>query len=142
EAAAAEGLTYAVDKMARQPNTIDCHRLIKWAGDDGRAPQMKQHLMDLYFTQGADLSDRAALVKAAADCGLDPQAIAARLDTDEDVEAISQDAAAATEAGIQGVPCFILGGIFAVSGAQAPEYLADAIRRAADERARRTSAGA
>src|SRR5262249_3195335 len=51
-AAAAEGLTYAVDKMARQPNTLDSHRLILWAQAAGRAPQMKQRLMDLYFTEG------------------------------------------------------------------------------------------
>src|SRR5262245_51578247 len=44
-AAAADGLTYSVEKMKRQPNTIDCHRLIRWAGKD--AARMKQRLMDL-----------------------------------------------------------------------------------------------
>jgi predicted DsbA family dithiol-disulfide isomerase len=57
-AAAAEGLTYAVDKMKRQPNTTDCHRLILWASEVGKAAQMKQRIMDLYFTEGADLSSR------------------------------------------------------------------------------------
>src|SRR5262249_9497669 len=71
-AAAAEGLTYAVEKMKRQPNTLDCHRLIHWAGAKGNAAGMKQRLMDLYFTEGADLSDREVLAKAAGDCGLDP----------------------------------------------------------------------
>jgi len=52
-AAAAEGLTYAVDKMRRQPNTLDCHRLILWAGTD--AGRMKQGLMELYFSEGGDL---------------------------------------------------------------------------------------
>ena len=54
-AAAAEGLVYASDKMKRQPNTLDCHRLIRWAEVEGKAGEMKQKLMDLYFTQGADL---------------------------------------------------------------------------------------
>ncbi len=66
QTAAAEGLTYAVDKMKRQPNTLDCHRLILWAQSSGKAAEMKQRLMDLYFTEGADLSDRETLVQAAA----------------------------------------------------------------------------
>ena len=57
-AAADEGLSYALDKIARQPNTLDCHRLILWAGVTGNAARMKQRLMDLYFAEGADLSDR------------------------------------------------------------------------------------
>src|SRR4029077_13226719 len=56
-AAAAEGLVYAVDKMKRQPNTLDAHRLILWAGKDGNSSHMKQRLMDLYFSEGGDLSD-------------------------------------------------------------------------------------
>src|SRR3954466_5864799 len=71
-AATAEGLTYAVEKMRRQPNTLDCHRLILWAQSIGKAAQMKQHLMSLYFTEGADLSDREVLVFSAADIGMDP----------------------------------------------------------------------
>src|SRR4249920_2299707 len=70
-AAAAEGLTYAVDKMKRQPNTLDCHRLILWAQSAGKAAAMKQRLMDLYFTEGADLTDLEVLVKAATDVGMD-----------------------------------------------------------------------
>ena len=68
DAAAAAGLDYARDKIKRQPNTIDCHRLIAWAPDAGR---MKQRLMTLYFAEGGDLSDREVLVKAAAECGMD-----------------------------------------------------------------------
>ncbi len=71
QAAQAEGLTYNADKIARQPNTLDCHRLILWAQQSGGAAQMKQRLMELYFTEGADLTDREVLVKAAADCGMD-----------------------------------------------------------------------
>jgi predicted DsbA family dithiol-disulfide isomerase len=128
-AAQAEGLTYAVDKIGRQPNTTDAHRLIYWADAIGKAPQMKQKLMDLYFTEGADLTDREVLAKAAADVGLGDvrEALASEKDTAE----VEREANAAKEAGIQGVPMFIFGGRFAVSGAQAPEYLAEAIERAA-----------
>ena len=134
-AASEEGLVYASDKMKRQPNTLDCHRLIHWADAIAKSAQMKQKLMDLYFTQGADLTDNDTLVKAAADVGLDAQTVRADLATDKDVEQIEQEALSAKEAGIEGVPCFIFGGKFAVSGAQSPEYLADAIERVASGKA-------
>jgi predicted DsbA family dithiol-disulfide isomerase len=134
QAAAAEGLTYAVDKISRQPNTADAHRLIRWAEAIGKAGDMKQALMDLYFTEGADLTDREVLAKAAGSVGLDAEATRKRLDSDEDVAQVEREAEQAKEAGIQGVPMFIFGGKFAVSGAQAPEYLADAIERAAQDR--------
>jgi predicted DsbA family dithiol-disulfide isomerase len=130
-AAAAEGLVYASDKMKRQPNTLDCHRLIHWAEAIGKSAEMKQKLMDLYFTQGADLTQADTLVQAASDVGLDAGTVRADLASDKDVALIEQEAQQAKEAGIEGVPCFIFGGKFAVSGAQAPEYLAEAIERIA-----------
>src|SRR5258707_11733552 len=133
-AAASEGLTYAVDKMRRQPNTLDCHRLILWAEAIGKASEMKQHLMDLYFTEGADLSDRGVLVAAAATVGLDAAEIRAKLATDQDVDKVEAAASSAKDAGIDGVPTFILGGVAAVSGAQSPEGLANAIEQIAVNR--------
>ena len=130
-AASAAGLTYAIDKISRQPNTLDAHRLIRWADATGKAAEMKQKLMDLYFTEGADLTNHAVLVQAAADIGLDPEDIRATLESDRDVAEVEREALSAKEAGIEGVPCFIFGGKFAVSGAQAPEYLAEAIARVA-----------
>jgi predicted DsbA family dithiol-disulfide isomerase len=128
-AAAAEGLVYAVDSISRQPNTRDAHRLIRWAEGIGKAPDMKQRLMDLYFTEGADLSNEAVLVQAAADVGLDPEDVRAALDSDKDIAEIEQEVNAAKEAGIQGVPWFILDGKYAISGAQEPEALAQAIQQ-------------
>ena len=130
-AASAEGLIYAIDKISRQPNTLDAHRLIRWAGGVGKAAEMKQKLMDLYFTEGADLTDRKVLVQAAADIGLNAEEIEKALAGEKDVAEVEREALSAKEAGIKGVPCFIFDGKFAVSGAQAPEYLAEAIARVA-----------
>jgi len=130
-AASAEGLIYAIDKISRQPNTLDAHRLIRWAGGVGKAAEMKQKLMDLYFTEGADLTDRKVLVQAAADIGLNAEEIEKALAGEKDVAEVEREALSAKEAGIEGVPCFIFDGKFAVSGAQAPEYLAEAIARVA-----------
>jgi len=140
EAAAEEGLTYAIGKIARQPNTLDSHRLIHWAGKQGRGPQMKQRLMELYFTEGADLTDREVLVQAAADCAMDANLTRELLASDRDVDRVSQEAEEAKRAGIEGVPCFIFGGVLAVSGAQEPATLADAMARAADEVEKRGNA--
>jgi predicted DsbA family dithiol-disulfide isomerase len=136
QAAANEGLTYNIGALARQPNTLDCHRLILWAGGIGKAAQVKQRLMEIYFSEGGDLSDRDVLVQAASDCGLDPVEVRNLLASDADVAAVERAAKSAQEAGIDGVPFYIFGNVLAVSGAQAPDYLAGAIERAVNELAK------
>jgi predicted DsbA family dithiol-disulfide isomerase len=132
-AAGEEGLTYRPDLVKRQPNTIDCHRLIHWAEAIGKAPEMKQRLMELYFRDGGDLTDTEVLVKAAVDVGLDASDVRKRLASDEDVELISAQAQEASDKGISGVPTFVLAQKYAISGAQAPELLARAIRQVSAE---------
>jgi predicted DsbA family dithiol-disulfide isomerase len=131
DAAAAEGLQYNSDRIGRQPNTTDCHRLIYWAERFGTSGAMKQRLMDLYFKEGADLTDADVLVRAAVDCGFNADDVRGRLASDEDVEMITQAAQAAADAGVSGVPTFIFGGKYAVSGAQPADQLANAIRQVA-----------
>ncbi|WP_315812648.1 DsbA family oxidoreductase [Bradyrhizobium sp. SZCCHNR2028] len=132
-AAEQEGLSYHPDRVARQPNTIDCHRLIRWAGEIGKAPEMKQRLMELYFRDGGDLTDVEVLVQAAADCGLDAQVVRKMLATDEDVALVSAQAQEAAEKGISGVPTYVFAQKYAISGAQDPQMLARAIRQVSAE---------
>ncbi len=139
-AAREEGLVYNIDAIERQPNTIDCHRLIRWSGESGDPAGMKQRLMDLYFTDGADLSDREVLVAAARECGMDADHVRQRLLSDEAVDIVTAEAQSFEAAGVNGVPYFILGGMFALSGAQEPEYLAEAMERTVTERAKREAA--
>jgi predicted DsbA family dithiol-disulfide isomerase len=94
---------------------------------------MKQRLMELYFRDGGDLTDVNVLVQAAADIGLDAEDVRKRLATDEDVELISSWAQEASDKGISGVPTFVFAQKYAVSGAQAPEQLARAIRQVSAE---------
>lgn len=133
DAAAEEGLQYNPDSVKRQPNTIDSHRLILWADAEGKAAQMKQRLMELYFRDGGDLTDTNVLVQAAADVGLDAETVRKRLATDEDVERISAQAQEASEKGISGVPTYVFAQKYAVSGAQPAEQLARAIRQISAE---------
>ncbi|MGJ4885611.1 MULTISPECIES: DsbA family oxidoreductase [unclassified Bradyrhizobium] len=132
-AAEQEGLSYHPDRVARQPNTIDCHRLIRWAGEIGKAPEMKQRLMELYFRDGGDLTDVEVLVQAAAECGLDAEVVRKMLATDEDVALVSAQAQEAAEKGISGVPTYVFAQKYAVSGAQDPQMLARAIRQVSAE---------
>ena len=132
-AAEQEGLSYRPELVARQPNTIDCHRLIHWAEAIGKAAEMKQRLMELYFRDGGDLTDVNVLVQAAADVGLDADDVRRRLATDEDVELISGQAQEASEKGISGVPTYVFAQKYAVSGAQPAEMLARAIRQVSAE---------
>ena len=140
EATAAIGLDYQRDRIKRQPNTLDCHRLILWAGQAGKAAAVKQRLMEIYFSEGGDLSQAEVLVAAASDCGMDGEHVRALLASRQDVEEVERAAESAKQAGIEGVPCFIIGGMIALSGAQPPDYLAAAIERAAAEQAKRVAA--
>ncbi len=135
-AAAMEGLKYAPEKMSRQPNTLDCHRLILWSRGVTDPARMKQRLMDLYFAEGGDLSDPKVLIQAAVDCGMDGDLVRRLLASDADADRVEGEANSAKEAGIDGVPCFIFGGSVIVTGAQSPEYLASAIERTAGRQTR------
>jgi predicted DsbA family dithiol-disulfide isomerase len=132
-AAKEEGLVYRPDLVQRQPNTTDCHRLIHWAGAIGKAAEMKQRLMELYFRDGGDLTETEVLVKAAADVGLAAEDVRRRLASDEDVALVSGQAQEAAAKGISGVPTYVFAQKYAVSGAQAPELLARAIRQVSAE---------
>jgi predicted DsbA family dithiol-disulfide isomerase len=138
-AAAAEGLLYAPDKVSRQPNTLDSHRLILWSRSATDPGRMNQRLMQLYFVEGADLSDRETLVQAAVDCGMDGDLVRKLLASDADVERVEAEANSAKEAGIDGVPCFIFGGSIIVTCAQSPDYLAAAIQQAAGQQTHATT---
>src|SRR5258708_23089727 len=95
---------------------------------------MKQPLMALSFTEGADLAYREVRVAAGAAVGLDAGDTHQKLATDQDVDKVEAAASSAKDAGIDGVPTYILGGVAAVSGAQSPEVLANAIEQIAVNR--------
>jgi predicted DsbA family dithiol-disulfide isomerase len=128
------GIPYAFDRITRSPNTIDAHRVVRWAADAGHQDEIVERLFRLYFVEGADVGDRAVLAQAAADVGIDAAAVAADLATDRDLESVQSEISAASAAGVTGVPCFIFDLRAAVMGAQAPELLASAIRQVAAAR--------
>ncbi|MCA0033589.1 DsbA family oxidoreductase [Mesorhizobium sp. B263B2A] len=134
----AEGISFAFDAIKVAPNTLDAHRLIRWAGAAGEAVQnsLVRRLFQLNFEQGVNIGDHAVLVEAAREAGMDASVVETLLPTDADVEAVRTEIATAARMGISGVPCFLLEGKYAVMGAQDADTLADAIRQVAAAKAR------
>jgi predicted DsbA family dithiol-disulfide isomerase len=120
-AGASEGIAFAFDRITRTPSTLQSHRLIRFAGGQDRQNETLEALFRAYFLDGRDIGDRAELAEVAADAGLDRDEAADYLAGDEDAEAVLAEDAMARRAGINGVPCFIFNGRFALSGAQEPE---------------------
>lgn len=141
QAGAEEGIPFAFDKILKSPNTLDSHRLIRWATAVGRQNEVAERLFALLFIEGADIGDKEVLADAAADCGLDREEISEKLQTDEDLETVKREVAEAYRLGISGVPAFIIARSGLVNGAQSAEILADAIQRFARQPSPSTAAG-
>lgn len=124
------GIPFAFEKITRSPNTLDAHRVLRWALEAGCQELLKERLLRLYFIEGADVGDHDVLARAAADCGMNADDVRRRLASDEDVDAVRADIDAAQRMGVNGVPFFIINGRYGVSGAQAAETLAQAFRQA------------
>ncbi|MER8442813.1 DsbA family protein [Mesorhizobium sp. M1066] len=134
----AEDISFAFEAIKVAPNTLDAHRLIRWAGAAGEAIQNRlvRRLFQLNFEEGADIGDHAVLVEAAREAGMDASVVATLLPTEADVEAVRTEIATASRMGISGVPCFLIEDKYAVMGAQDADTLADAIRQVAAAKAR------
>lgn len=133
-AGADEAIPFAFEKIARSPNTLDAHRLIRWAGIEGVQDAIVERLFQLYFVEGADLTRKETLVAAAVGAGMDAAVVERLLDSDADRAETEAEVVRAQAMGVQGVPTFILDGKYAISGAQPAETLARAIRQVAAER--------
>ena len=120
-AARKDGLDIDLAAIRRTPSTLDAHRLIRFAEPDGAQARVVEGLFRGYFFEGRDIGDRRVLVAIAADAGLDGPAVAAFLDGDEAAAEVRAEDREARVLGITGVPCFIIDGRFAISGAQEPE---------------------
>ncbi|MCV0396909.1 MAG: DsbA family oxidoreductase [Rhizobiaceae bacterium] len=131
EAGRSAGIAFAFDKITVSPNTLDAHRLLRWAGPagDGIQNALNKRLFQLYFEQGRDIGARAVLVEAAREVGMDASVVEALLPTEADVEAVTGEIETAQRMGIRGVPCYLLEGKYAVMGAQDATVLADAVRQ-------------
>lgn len=130
ETAATVGLEFHLDRLTRTPNTVNAHRLIRFAGQRGVQDAVVEELFEGYFCNGADIGDSKILADIGAEGGLDRAEVLALLAGDEGrKEVLAADQMART-AGIQGVPSFALQGHVLFSGAVPAEEMAQTFRRA------------
>lgn len=133
EAAGREvGIPFAFDRIRRQPNTMDAHRLIAWAQgqDPVAASELVERLFCAFFVEGVDIGETDELVRVAAESGFESAAVRAWLATDAGRADVAAADRRAHALGISGVPFFIFNQRLGVSGAQPPEVLLDAIEQA------------
>jgi predicted DsbA family dithiol-disulfide isomerase len=129
ELAAAEGLALRFDRV-HPTNTFDAHGLLHLALDHGVQEAVQERLFRAYLSDGELISDHDTLVRIAASAGLRPEEVRATLASDIYDDEVREDEAEAAELGILGVPFFVFGGRYAVSGAQPPDILVRVLTQA------------
>jgi predicted DsbA family dithiol-disulfide isomerase len=132
---AEHGIAFAFDKIARQPNTVAVHSLIALAAAAGAQAddlqsRVKEAFLHAYFLDGVDLTKSENLVAIATAAGLDRAKVEQCLADPQSRQAVEQEDQRARAIGVEGVPFFIFNGKLAVSGAQGPAALLDAMRQA------------
>ena len=127
ERAEAAGLKIDFEGMQRTPNTLDAHRLIHWAGIEGRQTAAVAALFHAYFVDARDIGDIDVLADIADGIEMDAAVVRKLLSSDADREDIAKRDAHARQMGVNSVPTFIVGQRHAVPGAQSPELWAQVI---------------
>ena len=127
ESAKTAGVAIDFEGMKRTPNTINAHRLIHWAGIEGRQTAAVSALFKAYFTDARDIGDADVLIYIAKSVGMDANVVKRLLDSDEDLKLIQDRDKHSRKMGINSVPTFIIANQHAVPGAQPPELWAQVI---------------
>ena len=121
EASRAAGAEIDPDTPRRMPNTLDAHRLIHWAGLEGRQTAVVSAIMRAYWREGRDIGNAGVLADIAAMAGMDRAVTARLLASDADADDIRARDADARAKGVSAVPTFLIAQQYVVSGAQPPE---------------------
>ncbi|MEE8213761.1 MAG: DsbA family oxidoreductase [Alphaproteobacteria bacterium] len=117
-------IDFAFERIDKTPNSVDSHRLVRFAHERGLADEVAEALFVEFFINGRDIGDLRVLTEIGAANGLDAQEVGAYLETDADVRAIHDENVRAHRLGINGVPSFAFNEKFVISGAQEPQVLA------------------
>jgi predicted DsbA family dithiol-disulfide isomerase len=128
-----DGVPYHFDKITRTPNTMDAHRLLRWAMVEGKQPQIAEALFMAYWSEGRDVGDHQVLADIAEAHGMKREKILTALASDKDKKEVSAETAQAQQMGVTGVPTYIINRKYGVVGAQSAELLAEQIKKAASE---------
>jgi predicted DsbA family dithiol-disulfide isomerase len=127
EAGKQEGIPFAFDKITRTPNTLNSHRLIRWAHSLGVQDEIVEGLFRGYFVEGLDIGNINVLAQIADATGMDGELVEELLNSDADIESVGQQDSMARKFGVQGVPSYLIGGKTLITGAEDAEALANMI---------------
>jgi predicted DsbA family dithiol-disulfide isomerase len=127
---AKENIAFDWGAIRKRPNTVDSHRLIRWAETQGVQDEVVERLFIAYFENGEDIGDIRVLADIADLCGMDGGEIADLLESDTGIALVEREDQLAHEMGVTGVPAMIFGNKIAVSGAREPDTLAMVIDKA------------
>lgn len=131
ERGASVGFRFEMDKRSRTHNTFDAHRLLHWAGLEGRQLPLKHALLEAYFTHGRNPGDHEVLVQLAADVGLDAARAREVLASGAYADEVKQRERFYLDHGIHSVPAVIVNDRHLISGGQPPEVFEQALRQIA-----------
>ena len=126
------GLTYHLDK-AVVANSFDAHRFSCLAKKHGLQDKAEERLFLAYFTEGKNTADHATLIQLGVEIGLEADEIKQMLEGNEYAVEVQQDIIEAQQVGVRGVPFFVLGGKYAISGAQETALFLEALNRTWEE---------
>jgi predicted DsbA family dithiol-disulfide isomerase len=112
------GFRFDMQKRTRIYNTFDAHRLLHWAGIEGRQLELKQALFAAYFGEGADVSDHAVLAQIAGQAGLDPKGTHGLLESDRFAADVRAREEFYRSQGINAVPALIINDRHLIEGGQ------------------------
>ncbi len=132
EAGNQEEIPFAFEKIARTPNTLLAHRLIWYSGTQGHQDAVVDLLFKGYFEQGLDIGSPSTLVELADRAGLRAGEF---LTSEDGVAEVKVEESVGHELGIRGVPYFVFGGTYGISGAQPLEIFLSAFQRGKVDRA-------
>ena len=130
EQGAAVGLQIRSDEIEKSPNTNAAHRLIVWAGAEGKAAEVAEAVMHAYWSELKDIGDTGVLTEIGAAHGMDREVLTRRFAEGAGKEFVTRACETAMQSGIQGVPFMIFADKVAVSGAYPPEQLVKAVDKA------------
>ncbi len=131
--AAQEGLKFDFSKQKNSPNTLNSHRLIAFAKQNGKQAQVKEALMSAYFEKGIDLTKNENLVSIAVENGLDANETFTFLKSDELTAEVKLEEQLNHQRSISGVPFYIINNKYGVSGAQPTEVFVNAFTEIGNE---------
>ena len=124
------GIDFDFPAVKISPNTLDAHRLLRWAMIEGPDVQNRVALalFKAYFEEGRNVGDRTVLLDIAEASGMDRAVVCALFSAGADVDSVKEEIGMARDMGVTGVPCFIIDNKYAVMGAQSAEVLTNAFR--------------